>query len=264
MGQIAAAVKHLIAAGIVGDALVRAIEDMEAAVVVQQAETKPARSRAAERQARYRARKTGEGGGGVTRDACDGSDVTVTPSVTVSDAADKFSPQTPLSNFTTSLSDTREMRTQAQRDLRNRTGEIFEAVKGKVNGSADWTRANMHRVDMFIELMAPMQGEPCDFDLDIAPAIELAAAKLHQDGSKLTSWNYIKPIAIENRDRRLAGIPKAEKTNGRHERSGAVGGYANPRGRGPVEDPLDRIRARMDGRQADPDIIEHTPIAARA
>jgi len=157
------------------------------------------------------------------------------------------------------------MRTQAQRDLRNRTGEILEAVKGRVNGSADWTRANMHRVDLFIELMAPMQGDPCDFDLDIAPAIELAAAKLHQDGSKLTSWNYIKPIALENRDRRLAGIPNAEKPNGRHERPSNAGGFRARGGRGSAPDLIEQAFAHLGGQSAHADIIEHTgPIRARA
>jgi hypothetical protein len=49
MGIISTAVKHLIAAGVTGDALVTAIQEMEDAC--------PVRSKAAERQARYRERK---------------------------------------------------------------------------------------------------------------------------------------------------------------------------------------------------------------
>lgn len=261
MGQIAAAVKHLIAAGIAGDALVQAIEDMEAAVVVQQPQ-QPARSRAAERQARYRARKSGEGGGGVTRDAGDGSDVTVTSRVTVCDASDKFPPQTPLSNLSnpTTGADTREAREAAQKSLRNQSQQIFEAVKKHVNGSADWTNARMHRVDLFIELMAPMKGEPCDLDLDIIPAVQAAAAKFHADGGRLTSWNYVKPIAIDNRNRRLAGLPSVEKPHGRHEPSSVAGGGPAYRGRGPAQDPLDLALARVGGPTAGPDIIDHSVI----
>lgn len=56
MSVIAMAVKHLIAAGVSGDDLVSAIADMEA----EMQESEPARSSAAERQARYRARKKEE------------------------------------------------------------------------------------------------------------------------------------------------------------------------------------------------------------
>jgi hypothetical protein len=258
MGPIATTLKHLIAAGVTGDALVTAIAEIERAAVVQP-EQKSARSRAAERTAKWRAKKS-EGGGG--RAAGDASDVTVTDvtsPVTVCDASNKFSPQTPLSNYsnTTTGADTREARTQAQRDLRNRTVEIFEAVKRHVNGSADWSQPKMHRVDMFIELMAPMKGDPCDLELDIIPAVQAAASKFHAEGGRLTSWNYVRPIAIENRDRRLAGIPTAEQSNGRRtppNAGGSPGGYRN---RGPSEDPLDRALAAVRGRQADPDIIEH-------
>lgn len=50
MGVIAVAAKHLIAAGVTGDALVTALHEIEAATV-------PQRSKAAIRQARYRERK---------------------------------------------------------------------------------------------------------------------------------------------------------------------------------------------------------------
>lgn len=264
MGPIATTLKHLIAAGVTGDALVTAIAEVEAAAVVQP-EQKPARSRAAERTAKWRAKKSEGGGGRAARDASDVTVTDVTSPVTVCDGSDKFSPQTPLSNFSTSTphADTREARTQAQRDLRNRTGEIFEAVKRHVNGSADWSQPKMHRVDMFIELMAPIKGDPCDLELDIIPAVQAAASKFHAEGGRLTSWNYVRPIAIENRDRRLAGISTAEQSNGRRTSANAGGGPSGHRNRGPVEDPLDRALAAVRGRQAGPDIIEHpTPAIA--
>lgn len=271
MGQIAIAVKHLIAAGIAGDALVRAIEDMEAAVIVQQAETKPARSRAAERTAKWRAKKGSGGDGGVTRDARDGCDVTVTESVTVCDAECDLSPQTPLSE-TTKLNltaGTREDREAVQRGLRNQSKAILEAVKTHVNGSADWTQPNMHRVDTFIQLMAPMKGEPCDFDLDIAPAIEAAAARLHADGGKLTSWNYVRPIAIQNRDRRLAGLPDPEKPC-ESARQNHPGGNSNGSGsarNGPGHEyggtGLFGAAARRRARHQNPDEVPSEPVDGR-
>ncbi len=264
MGPIATTLKHLLAAGVTGDALVTAIAEIERAAVVQP-EGKPARSRAAERTAKWRAKKS-DGGGG--RAACDDGDVSVTvvtSPVTVGDGSNKFSPQTPLSNYstTTSQADTREARTQAQRDLRNRTGEIFEAIKCHVNGSADWSQPKMHRVDMFIELMAPIKGDPCDLELDIIPAVQAAASKFHAEGGRLTSWNYVRPIAIENRDRRLAGISTAEQPNGRRTTANAGGGSSGYRNRGPSQDPLDLALASIRGRQVEAVIIDH-PVTAVA
>jgi hypothetical protein len=75
MAVIAAALKHMLAAGMDPDAIVEAVEDMEAAAT--------SRSRGAERQARYRERNKASR---VTDgDACDG------------DEQKGLSPQTPLS-----------------------------------------------------------------------------------------------------------------------------------------------------------------------
>lgn len=219
MGQIAAALRHLIAAGVTGEALVKAVEDMEASVVVQTQEPS-ARSKGAERQARYRARKSDGGGGDgrVTRDDGDACDVTTVTNVTVGDADRNLSPQTPLSNnFTSPDLDASARDTRIA--LLGKTTEIIEAATRLINGSADWTQPNMHRADLFIELMAPMNGVPCDWDLDIGPAIQAASAKLHPSGKRLTSWNYIRPIAIENRDRRLAGLPDPKTPEPINERA---------------------------------------------
>lgn len=67
MSIIATAVRHLMAAGVTGDALIAAIEDMEAQV---RAEPK-ARSVGAIRQQRYRENQRNEASQTVTSDACD-------------------------------------------------------------------------------------------------------------------------------------------------------------------------------------------------
>lgn len=72
MSIIATAVRHLIAAGVGGEDLIRAIEDMEDQIIPNTGE----KSSGAERQARYRARKAQEN---VT---CNGSDVTLRNGVT--------------------------------------------------------------------------------------------------------------------------------------------------------------------------------------
>lgn len=87
MSIIATALKHLVAAGVSGDALLDAIAEMEAAV---RAEPKP-RSAGAIRTANYRARKAAQASQGVTCDGSDDCDAVVIPSLEVS-------PQTPLPN----------------------------------------------------------------------------------------------------------------------------------------------------------------------
>lgn len=71
MSIIATAVRHLIAAGVTGDALCAAIAEMEADI---RAEPKP-RSAGAIRQARYREAKRNEASQVTESDACDASDV---------------------------------------------------------------------------------------------------------------------------------------------------------------------------------------------
>ena len=52
-------------------------------------------------------------------------------------------------------------------------------------------------------------GHPCDAEADIYPAIQVAAAWHRSKGGpgSMTGWTVARRIAIENRDRRLAGNP---------------------------------------------------------
>lgn len=62
----------------------------------------------------------------------------------------------------------------------------------------------VHRMPTVFRLLCePTSGEPCDWDLDIVPAIVAASGR----SARFDKWDYIKPAAIENRDRRLAGLP---------------------------------------------------------
>jgi hypothetical protein len=75
---IATALRHLMAAGVTGEALLRAVEDMEAA-------QQPSRSKGAERQAAYVARKRAEEeAGNVTNDVTDVTSVTLRQETEVS------------------------------------------------------------------------------------------------------------------------------------------------------------------------------------
>lgn len=113
-----------------------------------------------------------------------------------------------------------------------------------------------------VRLLKPHSGPGVTMD-DVRNGIMRAAVSLHRRGMKVGIDYFEKPI-LQARDERLRPNPEPEFPNGRHERSSAAGGNPGYRGRGPTEDPLDRIRARMGRGQADPDIIEHPRLAERA
>lgn len=60
-------------------------------------------------------------------------------------------------------------------------------------------------------LCEPAVGEPCDWDADVLPAIDVISARKLACGEKFDNWSYIRRAAIENRDRRLAGLPPPEQ-----------------------------------------------------
>lgn len=74
----------------------------------------------------------------------------------------------------------------------------------------------VHRMPTVFRLLCePVSGEPCDWELDVLPAIAAASTR----SARFDKWDYIKPAALENRDRRLAGLPAPQapqplKTNG--------------------------------------------------
>ena len=62
----------------------------------------------------------------------------------------------------------------------------------------------------FVELRRwcePEVGAPCDWDLDVIPAIVEEAARAKAAGKLVKAWGWFRERAISNRDRRLAGNP---------------------------------------------------------
>ena len=51
---------------------------------------------------------------------------------------------------------------------------------------------------------------PCDLELDVLPALK-RVAKITK--SKVRGWGYFEPAVLENRDRRLAGLPEPKEFN---------------------------------------------------
>ena len=78
------------------------------------------------------------------------------------------------------------------------------------DGSASMANGGTCHPAAFRRLCEPTVGEPCDWDLDVCPAIASKAAAAKKRGKPILDWSWIAEQAIENRDRRLAGLPAPE------------------------------------------------------
>jgi uncharacterized protein YdaU (DUF1376 family) len=140
-------------------------------------------------------------------------------------------------------------------------------VRAKLMDAAGLSEADMMTrpglvspVEM-IHLMEPAQGEPCDLDLDIIPAVQTCAAQLRKRNDTLRNWSYCREAAIRNRDQRLAPAPDVQQ----RPANGPPGQSSNPALR-----VLSRIQATSRGpdehggvlRDGEGDVIEHEPLVA--
>lgn len=78
----------------------------------------------------------------------------------------------------------------------------------------------LHSVADLVHLTQPASGEPCDWEMDVLPAIRQSASQLANRNQKLKTWRYVRDIAIQNRNDRIAGIaelPAAERAGSRSE-----------------------------------------------
>jgi hypothetical protein len=53
----------------------------------------------------------------------------------------------------------------------------------------------------------PAAGAPCDWEADVLPAIDVVAARAIRANRQFDTWEYVAQAALENRDKRLAGVP---------------------------------------------------------
>lgn len=77
----------------------------------------------------------------------------------------------------------------------------------RADGGINMTSGEVHHLAIFTALCEPVIGEPCDWDLDVLPAVDALAAACRASGRPFRTWNGVKDRAIENRDRRIAGLP---------------------------------------------------------
>lgn len=256
MSDILRTIDHMRARGVAAEAILEAVYALEAARADKLEQRREADRG---RQRRHRLGKRLDEQGNASRDT---SAVTAgqPPEGSLSPTP-PFSPKPPLS-LSISGASTREERLALQRDLQqNHWQDILGACRKRANGSLDPVSSGVLHAGDIIQLIAPLEGEPCDLEADLFPAIDVQVARHHKTGKPIRSWSWIKDDAITNRNRRLAGLPPVESPDAsRHERPSPAGGSGTYRGRGPTQDPLDLALARVGGRQADPDVIDHPPI----
>lgn len=117
------------------------------------------------------------------------------------------------------------------RDLWNARLDEAKARAGK------WLRGTNPVAHTYLglrNLCEPAAGEPCDWEADVLPAIDLVAAR----GKYFDTWDYIGRIAIENRDKRLAGLPDPQPQSQQR----AAGGRAP---RASYSDTIQRVAKEM-------------------
>lgn len=124
----------------------------------------------------------------------------------------------PPSNTSSSSNTASSLRGRAVFDLKLWDARMAEAVEA-AGPSLRHTNPASKMLTTFRNLCEPAAGEPCDWDRDVIPAIQMARAR----GAKFDKWDYIRPAAIENRDKRLAGLPTPEPVSERPRAAAPAG-----------------------------------------
>ena len=83
----------------------------------------------------------------------------------------------------------------------------LKEAQTRAAGGINLTSGEVHHLAIFTALCEPVVGEPCDWDLDVLPSVDALAAAGKSRGRPFRTWKGVTERAIENRDRRLAGMP---------------------------------------------------------
>ena len=67
---------------------------------------------------------------------------------------------------------------------------------------------DIHTARAFRQLCEPPSGIPCDWELDVVPALVTTAHSFRRQAAKMRSWTPLREHALKNRDMRLAGLPE--------------------------------------------------------
>lgn len=80
-----------------------------------------------------------------------------------------------------------------------RAGKAINAASPGVRHYADLRR-----------LCEPAKGTPCDWELDVLPAIDKVSASFLRSGKTFRAWTLIEEHAVANRDNRLRGLAEPQ------------------------------------------------------
>lgn len=197
-GISSAVVRELMAAGIVGDALLSALERIEDAARREPSETPEERKKRVSRETsqRYRAsRNVTNASPDVTeedvtkRHQTSRGDTAMSPLARVVD----INPSTEITGIISSISKTRECP-----DWKTMLVEARQAA-GDVG---DFTRPAMLHAGDLRRLVEPLSGEPCEWS-EVLDAIRMTCARQAARGKQLTTWAWVRDDAIALRDKRL-------------------------------------------------------------
>lgn len=97
---------------------------------------------------------------------------------------------------------------------------MIKEAQARAGAACNLTSGNVHHVADLRRLV----DAGCDWEADVLPAIDRLAASFIAKRKQFSSWTLVTEAAIENRDRRLAGLPAptkpSEKSNGRASADG--------------------------------------------
>lgn len=83
----------------------------------------------------------------------------------------------------------------------------IEALIERAGDACDPTAPGLHHG---ADLNRMVRGG-CDWAADIEPAVDLLAASFRRRGRRFATWSLLEEHAVQNRDRRLAGLPAPQK-----------------------------------------------------
>lgn len=83
----------------------------------------------------------------------------------------------------------------------------LKEAQDRADGGINMTSGEVHHLAIFTALCEPVMGEPCDWDLDVLPAVDALAAACKASRRPFRTWIGVQDRALQNRDRRIAGLP---------------------------------------------------------
>lgn len=83
----------------------------------------------------------------------------------------------------------------------------LKEAQDRADGGINMTSGDVHSLAIFAALCEPVVGEPCDWDLDVLPAVDALAAACKASRRPFRTWIGVQDRALQNRDRRIAGLP---------------------------------------------------------